>query len=90
MHRWYPKQSLVMTEFGAEATLRLDRSKKKGSYEFQADYANKVMDVVARNPFMDGALYWTVARVRREARPGSAASTRRSTRKPDARSTTRR
>jgi beta-glucuronidase len=59
MHRRYPRQSLVMTEFGAEAT-RSGPADEKGTFEFQADYTNRVMDVVARNPFMDGALYWTV------------------------------
>ncbi|MEA2497168.1 MAG: beta-galactosidase [Thermoleophilaceae bacterium] len=59
MHRRYPKQSLVMTEFGAEAT-RSGPADEKGTFEFQSDYVNRVMDVVARNNFMDGALYWTV------------------------------
>ena len=59
MHRRYPKQSFVMTEFGAEAT-RSGPVDEKGTYEFQADYVSRVMDVIARNPFMDGSLYWTV------------------------------
>jgi beta-glucuronidase len=59
MHRRYPAQSLVMTEFGAEAT-RSGPVDEKGTYEFQADYVTRVMDVIARNEFMDGSLYWTV------------------------------
>lgn len=59
MRRRYPKQALVMTEFGAEAT-RSGPAEEKGTFEFQADYVNRTMDVVNRNDFMDGAMYWTV------------------------------
>lgn len=59
MHRRYPGQSFVMTEFGAEAT-RSGPVEEKGTYEFQADYVNRVMDVITGNDFMDGGLYWTV------------------------------
>jgi beta-glucuronidase len=59
MHRRYPKQAMVMTEFGAEAT-RSGAPEEKGTYEFQTDYLNRTLDVVARNDFMDGAVYWTL------------------------------
>jgi hypothetical protein len=59
MRRLYPGQGLVMTEFGAEAT-HPGAAEEKGSFEFQADYVNRTMDVVARNDFMNGAIYWTL------------------------------
>ncbi|MFL5895788.1 MAG: glycoside hydrolase family 2 protein [Thermoleophilaceae bacterium] len=59
MHRRYPKASLVMTEYGAEATMD-GPPDQKGTYSFQSDYINRVLDVVQRNPFMDGAIYWTL------------------------------
>jgi beta-glucuronidase len=48
-----------MTEFGAEATTS-GPVEQKGTYEFQSDYINRVLDVVQRNAFMDGAVYWTL------------------------------
>ena len=59
MHRRYPKTAMVMTEYGAEATTG-GPVDEKGTYEFQSDYVNRVLDVVQRNTFMDGALYWTL------------------------------
>jgi beta-glucuronidase len=59
MHRRYPKQAMVMTEFGAEATAS-GPAEQKGTYEFQSDFITRVLDVVQRNAFMDGAVYWTL------------------------------
>jgi beta-glucuronidase len=59
MHRRYPKTAMVMTEYGAEATTD-GSADEKGTFEFQSDYVNRVLDVVERNDFMDGALYWTL------------------------------
>jgi beta-galactosidase/beta-glucuronidase len=59
MHARYPRASMVMTEYGAEAT-RSGPVDEKGTYEFQDDYIRRVLDVVKRNEFMDGALYWTL------------------------------
>src|SRR5439155_21075364 len=58
MHRRYPKTAMVMTEYGAEASADGPVT-EKGTYEFQTDYINRVLDVVQRHDFMDGALYWT-------------------------------
>ena len=59
MHKSYPAQGLVVTEFGAEA--RFDGpADRKGSYEFQSAYLNETLDVVDRNPFLGGAIYWTL------------------------------
>jgi Glycosyl hydrolases family 2, TIM barrel domain len=59
MHARYPRAAMVMTEYGAEATAD-GPVDQKGTYEFQSDYIRRVMDVVRRNTFMDGALYWTL------------------------------
>jgi len=55
----YPGIAMVMTEFGAESTTNGPPS-EKGTYEFQSDYINRVLDVVERNEFMGGAIYWTL------------------------------
>ena len=55
----YPEQAMVMTEFGAESTTHGPET-EKGTYEFQSDYINRVLDVVERNGFMGGAIYWTL------------------------------
>ena len=59
MHRRYRRHAMVMTEFGAEALHDGDRD-RKGSYGFQADYLSRVLDVVDRNRFIGGAIYWTL------------------------------
>lgn len=59
LHRFYPTQALVMTEYGAEST-RSGLATTKGTYEFQSDYINRTLDVVEGNSFMNGALYWTL------------------------------
>ena len=58
-HARYPGIAMVMTEFGAESTTHGPPS-EKGTYEFQSDYINRVLDVVERNDFMGGAIYWTL------------------------------
>lgn len=60
MRRRYPRQALVITEFGAEA-LRGGPVTQKGSYAFQSDYVRRVLDVVDAAGFIDGAIYWTLA-----------------------------
>jgi beta-glucuronidase len=58
-HERYPEQAMVMTEYGAESTTNGPVT-EKGTYEFQVDYINRVLDVVERNEFMGGAIYWTL------------------------------
>ena len=58
-HERYPRQAMVRTEFGAESTTH-GPATEKGTYEFQSDYINRVLDVVERNEFMGGAIYWTL------------------------------
>ncbi|MBJ7328490.1 MAG: hypothetical protein JHC95_01245 [Solirubrobacteraceae bacterium] len=59
MHRRYPKQALVITEFGAEG-VRTGPVTAKGSFAFQTNYLRKTLRVVDRTPFLSGAIYWTV------------------------------
>ncbi len=59
MRRLYPTQAMVVTEFGAESTFQ-GSVRRKESYAFQADYVRRVLDVVARRPFVGGAIYWTL------------------------------
>jgi hypothetical protein len=58
----YPRQALVMTEFGAEGLPELADAPpdKMGGYAFQAFHAGRTIDVVDRLPFMSGAIYWTL------------------------------
>ena len=58
-HDLYPAQALVLSEFGAEAFAHGPVS-QKGTYEFQTAYALQVLGTVAAEPFMQGAIYWTL------------------------------
>ena len=62
MRDHYPDNALVMTEFGAEG--RPDMAEApgdvKGSYGFQTQHVAATMDVVDRQPFMSGAIHWTL------------------------------
>jgi beta-glucuronidase len=58
-HARYPGQALVLSEFGAEA-FRHGSATEKGTYEFQARYLRQVLDATATQPFMQGAIYWTL------------------------------
>ena len=54
----YPRQSLVLTEFGAEAT-KTGPASEKQTYAFQSRYLDHMLDVIDRSP-ADGAIYWTL------------------------------
>ena len=58
MHAKYPRQALVMTEFGAEAT-EPGPADVKQTYEFQTRYLERNLDIIDRLGFMGGAIYWT-------------------------------
>jgi Glycosyl hydrolases family 2, TIM barrel domain/Glycosyl hydrolases family 2 len=62
MHELYPRQALVMTEFGAEARTELANAPpdEKGGYAFQAMHVARTLDVIDRMRFLSGALYWTL------------------------------
>ncbi len=59
MRAAYPGKGLVVTEFGAESTFAGPASEKE-TYAFQTDYVRSVMDIVAKRPFIGGAIYWTL------------------------------
>jgi hypothetical protein len=48
-----------MTEFGAEATMDGPPTVKE-TYAFQSRYLEKNLSLIARLPFMSGAIYWTL------------------------------
>jgi hypothetical protein len=58
----YPKQALVMTEFGAEGRpdMAFSPADLKGSYAFQANHVARTIDLIDRLPFMSGAIHWTL------------------------------
>ncbi len=59
MRRTYPRQGLVVTEFGAESTFSGPAGTKE-TYAFQTQYLKDVLDVVERRPFVGGVIYWTL------------------------------
>ena len=59
MREHYPDKALVMTEFGAEATYDGPANVKE-TYAFQSNYIRKTLDVVKRESFLSGAIYWTL------------------------------
>jgi beta-glucuronidase len=63
----YPRHALMVTEFGAEAN-RDGPVEEKGTYAFQADWANYQLGVFASKPWLSGAIYWALNEFR--IRPG--------------------
>ena len=59
MHAQYPQQAMVMTEFGAEATVHGAPTQKQ-TFEFQSAYVRSTLAAVHALPFMNGAIYWTL------------------------------
>lgn len=60
--RHYPRSALVMTEFGAEGRPDMADAPadQKGSYGFQTQHVRATMDVVDRQPYLSGAIHWTL------------------------------
>jgi hypothetical protein len=58
----YPRQAIVMTEWGAEARPELANAapQLKGSYAFQTFHVGRTLDVIDRSPVLSGAIYWTL------------------------------
>ena len=54
----YPRQAMMMTEFGAEATFHGPPTEKQ-TYEFQSRYLARTLRVVKSFPWLAGAIYWT-------------------------------
>jgi len=59
LHRLYPRQAMVLTEFGAESTMSGPASEKE-TYAFQSAYIRRVLGIVERLPFVSGSIYWTL------------------------------
>jgi beta-glucuronidase len=58
-HACYPRQALMITEFGAEAN-RDGPIEEKGTWAFQQDYVNNHLAVFATTPWLSGASYWAL------------------------------
>jgi beta-glucuronidase len=59
MPQKYPSQALVMTEFGAEATMDGPADVKE-TYAFQTRYLRRYLDIIGEREFLSGAIYWTL------------------------------
>ena len=60
MHAKYPRQALVITEFGAEATESRPARTSSRPTRSRAEYVKRDLDIVDRLGFMSGAIYWTL------------------------------
>jgi beta-glucuronidase len=58
MHRKYPGQAMMVTEFGAEATFD-GPAHVKETFAFQSRYVDRTLDIVDRANWLSGAIYWT-------------------------------
>jgi beta-glucuronidase len=67
VHRTFPRQALVVTEFGAEAN-RSGPASRKGTYAFQQKFLAGHLRVFDRTPYLSGALVWVLRDF--AARPG--------------------
>jgi beta-glucuronidase len=63
----YPKQAVMITEFGAEAN-RDGPVEEKGTWAFQQDFVNFHLATYAQKPWLSGAIYWALNEFR--VRPG--------------------
>ena len=59
VRRCYPRQAIVVTEFGAEAN-REGPPEEKGTWAFQQDFVNFHLNVFASKPWLSGAVYWAL------------------------------
>jgi beta-glucuronidase len=59
MRAIYPRQGLMLTEFGAESTFKGPANVKE-TFAFQTDYLRKTLGIYDQAPFMSGAIYWTL------------------------------
>ncbi|HEX8204811.1 MAG TPA: glycoside hydrolase family 2 TIM barrel-domain containing protein [Solirubrobacteraceae bacterium] len=57
--RYYDRQALVLTEFGAEATMDGPDTVKE-TWGFQARYVDQYLSLIDDLGFMSGAIYWTL------------------------------
>ncbi len=55
----YPRQAMMITEFGAEAN-RSGPVDERGTYEFQSSFISSQLAAFAAAPWLSGAVYWTL------------------------------
>ena len=67
IRRCYPRKALLVSEFGAEAN-RDGPAEEKGTWAFQQDFVRYHLGVMARKPWLNGAIYWALNEFR--IRPG--------------------
>jgi beta-galactosidase/beta-glucuronidase len=58
MRRMYPRQAMLITEFGAEATFDGPPTVKE-TFAFQSRYVDRTLDIVDSTNWLSGAIYWT-------------------------------
>ena len=58
-HACYPKQAMMITEFGAEAN-RSGPADERGTYAFQSRFVRAQLAAVAAAPWLSGAIYWAL------------------------------
>ena len=63
MRACYPKQALMISEFGAEAN-RDGPVEERGTYAFQSDFAAYHLDVYATKGWLSGAIWWALQEFR--------------------------
>jgi len=56
----YPKQAIVVSEFGAEAN-RSGPADERGTYQFQSQFVTGQLGVFAATPWLSGAIYWALS-----------------------------
>ena len=59
VRRCYPKQAIVVTEFGAEAN-REGPVEEKGTWAFQQEFVKYHMNVLGSKPWLSGMVYWAL------------------------------
>jgi beta-glucuronidase len=59
VRRCYPRHAVVVTEFGAEAN-REGPVEEKGTWDFQREFVNYHLGVLASKPWLSGAVYWAL------------------------------
>ena len=67
VRKCYPKQALMVTEFGAEAN-RDGPPEEKGSYAYQQEFVNYHLGVYNSKDWLSGAVYWALNEFK--VRPG--------------------
>ena len=63
MRACYPKQALIVSEFGVEAN-RSGPVEEKGTYQFQNQWTEDMLDAFDARPWLSGAVYWALKEFR--------------------------